>query len=76
MSQLWNLQTQDFVKGLVVAVLVAVLTLIMQFLTNNATIVWSQVGSAALVAGCSYLLKNLATDQNGKLLGKIQIEKP
>lgn len=74
MSKLWTLQTQDFVKGLVVTVITAVLTLILQVLQNGAAINWKAVGITALIAGIAYILKNLATDQNGKLLGKIQIE--
>lgn len=73
LSPLFTLGKNDFVKGLVVAVITGVLTLLVQMLSSG-NVDLKQLGVAALIAGCSYLLKNFSTDSNGKLLGKVQIE--
>lgn len=69
-SKLWRLSTNDFVKGLIVAVLSGVLTLILDLLKAGSVINWSQIGTVALIAMLSYLLKNFGTDSRGKILGK------
>ena len=71
MSNLWNLGTKDWIKGLVMTIITAILTLFLQVLQNGAKIDFKQVGLVALTAGIAYILKQLGTDQNGKLLGKI-----
>lgn len=73
MSQLWKLTKNDYLKGLVVAVIAAVLTVILQTLQNGLTINWNEVITVALTAGIGYILKNLATDESGKLGGKYQL---
>jgi len=73
MSQLWSLTKNDYLKGLVVAVIAAVLTVILQTLQNGLTINWNEVITVALTAGIGYILKNLATDESGKLGGKYQL---
>jgi uncharacterized membrane protein len=70
-SQLWSVQTQDFVKGLVVAVLTSVLTVFVQMIQTGGQVDLKQVGIAALVAGSAYLLKQFGSDESGKVLGKI-----
>jgi hypothetical protein len=71
MSQLWSVQTQDFVKGLVVAILTSVLTVFVQMIQTGGQVDLKQVCIAALVAGSAYLLKQFGSDSDGKVLGKI-----
>jgi len=73
MSQLWKLTKNDYLKGLVVAIIAAVLTVILQTLQNSQQIDWNQVLTTGLIAGLGYILKNLATDESGKLGGKYQL---
>lgn len=70
MSQIWTVQVQDFVKGLVVSILTAVLSVFAQMI-QNGSVDLKQVGISALLAGCAYVLKQFGTDSNGKILGKI-----
>jgi len=69
-STLFNLNVQDFFKGLLVAVGSAVLSLIEQTLQNGGNIDWRVIGTSALCAGIAYLIKNFFTDDQGKFLGK------
>lgn len=67
MSGIFKLDWRDLIKGLVVAVLVAVLYKA-QELGIDLGNPYLNTGATALVA---YLLKNLVTDENNKLGGKI-----
>jgi hypothetical protein len=73
MSQLFTLGSNDYAKGLVVAVLAAVFTWLAQVVGapgfDFATIQWSEVVRIAGVAALAYLAKNFATDDDGKVLG-------
>ena len=72
MSGIFELNWRDLIKGLILSVLTAVLTYIYQILqSGNLTIGWNQVALVSITALLGYLIKNLATDTNGKLLGKI-----
>ena len=68
-SKLFQLNINDFGKGLLVAVLVAVLQVILQSLQDCGIVCinWVNVGNIALTAGIAYLLKNLATNSKGEL---------
>ena len=67
-SELFSLNTFDFIKGLLVAVITAVLTTVLQMLTQVPPYVnWNQVGIISLISAISYLLKQLATDNNGAI---------
>ena len=70
MSTLFKLNLQDLFKGVVTAVVASVLLFVYNALTNNAPIDWNQVLQLAMSSGLGYLVKNLLTDQEGKLLGK------
>lgn len=70
MSELYKLGTSDWVKGLVMTVISAVLALIVQGI-QGGMIDWKVVGTTALVSGLTYILKQLGTDNQGKFLGKI-----
>lgn len=69
MSKLFSLGKNDWVKGLAMAILTAVLTLIYQMLQNGAHIDWKSVGITAMLSAIAYILKQLGTDDQGKLGG-------
>ena len=75
MSKLLQLNTNDFLKGLIVAILVVVLGALQQSLNscglNLNCFNWSALFKIAYQAGLAYLAKNLLTSKNGKFLGKI-----
>lgn len=75
-SELWTLGKSDFVKGLFLAILVAVLGAISNGLSGPTgleflQIGWPTIAHAAILAFVSYLGKNLATASNGKIFGRI-----
>jgi hypothetical protein len=72
MAKLWTVGLQDFIKGLIVAVLTAILTTFAQLLPGGE-IDLKKIGVAGLVAGCAYLIKQLGTDENGAVLGKYKL---
>jgi hypothetical protein len=68
-AKLWRLCQSDFIKGLVLTVLVAVLTVIYDSaMKNGLNFDWPFIATTAIIAGAGYLLKNLATGSGGKLL--------
>mgnify|MGYP003396139668 CR=1 FL=1 len=68
-SKLGSLNAKDVGKGVLMAALGAILGPVMQSMAVGALVVNpATIGLAALSAGFSYLLKNLATGDNGKLL--------
>lgn len=73
MSGFFSLDRKDLLKGLVVAVLAAVLTWAAQVLNapgfDVSSVQWSEIARIALMAGFSYLGKNLMTAENGKVGG-------
>ena len=75
MSDLLKLDSKDFIRGLVVAVLTAVLTWLLDAMNvatfNFADLSLYEAVRIGVVAGVAYLIKNLATDTEGKLMGKI-----
>ena len=71
MSKLWTLTKNDYIKGLVVAIIAGVLTAILEALQTGTAIDLSNIINVALIAGLSYLLKNLGTDENGRIGGKL-----
>lgn len=70
MSGIFKLDWRDLLKGLVVTVFSAVITLVIEML-QAGSIDWKAIGVTGLIAGLSYILKNLLTDNEGKLGGKI-----
>jgi len=74
MSNLFHLNKGDFLRGAVLAVITAVLTAILEMLKNTGLTLsledGQQVLQIAVVAFVGYLLKNLGTSQDGKILGK------
>lgn len=67
----------DLGRGLVVAILSAILLTVQNWITNPSFSVFNLglgdviiLVNIAIVAGLGYLAKNLVTDEEGKLLGK------
>ena len=62
LSSFLSLNVQDFLKGLILAVLVAVLTVVQtSFAAGIFTIDWNNIGAVAATAFVAYLSKNLFT---------------
>lgn len=73
MSKLFRLQWEDLVKGLIVSVVGAFLTSVIELLKVGFLFDWRTVALAGVISGLSYLVKNLGTDEGGKVLGKFQL---
>ncbi len=71
MSDLWKLANTDFIKGFLVTILSAALTIIYGAIQGGGSVDWDQVFKVSTATGIAYLLKNLGTDSSGKILGKI-----
>lgn len=75
LSGMFNLNLKDLAKGLIVAVFAAILGGLQQLIIAHgfdfANYDWNLIIGLAGTAFTSYLGKNLLTDQNGKVLGKI-----
>ena len=68
-TNLWTIKMTDWQRGLVVAILTTPFTIIYDSVSTGAlTFDWRKVVAAAIAGGLGYLLKNLVTGQNGKLL--------
>lgn len=70
-STFLNLNVTDFIKGLAVAVLTSVLTIVYNTLqTGTLDFDWAAIATTALTAAIAYLMKNLMTNSQGKMLKK------
>ena len=70
-SKLWTLNWFDVGKGLLVAVLSAVLTVVYQSIeAGSLAFNWKAIGLVASAAAVSYLMKQLGTGVDGKILSK------
>lgn len=66
-SKFLNLNFKDLAKGLLTAVIVAVITYLYEVIGTGdfTTIDWKVVGTTALIAAVGYLFKNLVTNSEG-----------
>lgn len=71
MSKLFTLNVRDFIKGLVMAVIGAVLTGLYQAVAAGMTPDIRSMLTVGALAGLSYLIKNLFTTSDGKVFGAI-----
>lgn len=72
-SSIFTLNTNDFIKGLIMAVLSSVITVIYQTVEAGSLVFdWKAIGIIALTSGLAYIMKNLFTNSNGKLFAKEQ----
>jgi len=73
MSQLFKLNSSDFTRGLIVAVLAAVVAALAEALKmpnfDFLAYDWTTLLNVALTAGLAYLSKNFLTAENGKFGG-------
>jgi len=73
MSGLFKLNSSDFLRGLIVAVLSATLTFIQQFFSAESGAIgdinWKTVGGVAAASAIAYILKNLFTNSEGEVAG-------
>ena len=77
MSKLFALDKSDLLKGLVVTVITAILTLLLRILESKGLAMditdLQTILSTGLSAGIGYILKNFLTDDVGQLGGKYKI---
>ena len=75
MSTLFRLDWRDLVKGLFVTIMSAFLTTLAALIQNQGFTLSHDnaafIMASGVTAGISYLVKQLATDEQGKLGGKI-----
>jgi len=66
-----SLNTADFVKGLLLTVITAVISIIYSVVqAGSLTFDWKAIGTAALSAGIGYIIKNLLTNSSDTFLSK------
>jgi len=72
-SKLFSLGIKDFIKGLLISVLGAVIGLVKVSLdAGSLNFNWTQIGTFALITALSYLTKNFLTNSEDKILKKEQ----
>jgi hypothetical protein len=70
-SPFLNLNSTDFLKGLIMAVLSSVITVVYQTVELGSLVFdWKAIGTMALTTALAYIMKNLFTNSTGKLFGK------
>lgn len=70
-STFLNLNTNDFIKGLVMAVLSTVITVVYQTVEAGSLVFdWKSIGTMALTTALAYIMKNLFTNSTGSLFAK------
>ncbi len=66
-----SLDIKDLSKGLVMAVLSSVLTIIYSTVNvGSLSFDWQSIGMAAITSAIAYLMKNLFTNSDGKFLAE------
>lgn len=70
-SSLFTLNSKDWIKGLVVAVLTAVITVVYSTIqTGTLVLDWKAISIAGISAALAYITKNLLTNSNDQFLTK------
>ena len=70
-SAFLTLNSKDFLKGLVVAVITAVITIVYTSIqVGDLNFDWKAIAMAALSSALAYIMKNLFTNNNDQLLKK------
>jgi putative exporter of polyketide antibiotics len=70
-SPFLTLNTADFLKGLLMAVLSSVITVVYQTVEAGSLVFdWTAIGTMALTTALAYIMKNLFTNSAGKFFGK------
>jgi len=70
-STLFMLNTADFIKGLLMAVLSTVITIAYQTVEAGSLVFdWKTIGTMALTSALAYIMKNLLTNSQVQLFKK------
>jgi hypothetical protein len=70
-SPFLTLNSQDFIKGLVVAVLSSVIAILYSTVQAGSLVFdWKSIGTVALTSALGYIMKNLFTNSNDELMKK------
>jgi len=70
-STFLTLNSNDFIKGLIMAVLSTVITVVYQTVEAGSLVFdWKAIGTMALTTALAYIMKNLFTNSTGKLFAK------
>lgn len=72
-SKFLSLDIKDFIKGLIIALITAILTFLIDLLQIGSSfdaVQWGRLIIAVVVAFLSYLLKNLFSNSKDQLLTK------
>lgn len=68
-TNLWSVKLGDWGRALIIAIITAPLTIILQSVNAGSLVInWKTVLAAALSGGIAYILKNLGTGAGGNLL--------
>lgn len=70
-KKLLSLGTFDFIKGAIVAVLVAVLTYVQQILIDGGQVSIKMIFTTSITSLIGYLIKQLMTNEQGQFLNMI-----
>jgi hypothetical protein len=66
-----SLNTADFIKGLALTIITAVISIVYQVVqAGSLSFDWKAIGTAALSAGLGYIIKNLLTNSTDTFLSK------
>jgi hypothetical protein len=70
-SSLFKLNLVDFTKGLLIAVLTSIITLLYSSIeVGTLTFDWKLIGTTALTSALAYIMKNFLTNSEGKFMKK------
>ena len=69
-SKLLNLDLRDLGIGLLMTVGAGVLTALLEVFKSGSAIDWGQILTVALIAGITYILKQLGTNEDNKFAGR------
>jgi hypothetical protein len=75
MSEIFKLKVEDFLKGFVVAAMVAILGALQQMVSGHGfdfgAYDWHMITEAVSLAFTAYIGKQFGTDSTGKFMGRI-----
>jgi len=75
-SSLFTLNSKDWTKGLVIAILTAIITVVYNTIQTGALVLdWKAISIAAISAALAYITKNLLTNSDDQLLTKEPVKK-
>jgi len=75
-SSLFTLNSKDWIKGLVIAILTAIITVVYNTIQTGALVLdWKAISIAAISAALAYITKNLLTNSDDQLLTKEPVKK-